>query len=275
MFRQGSKAIAIPAINLITSIRPTSSVILSKLTELQSTAAHRKSGACRSHSSLDKNGMKDIQHGRMPPNRTKIRPSFVNLKEAQRSMNEILSHLSKLALTPASFSVESITTGEKSEEELLKILQDSKVFLHSLIGSVDQGLLNPSGKHGKELSKYLELVLFVYSQIHLPDLALFDDCQEVLSTLQKWNLDVRSRHYDYAIEAANREARWKEASNLFWRQIDPEAGYNPVNVSISKPHGLYAIARCAQEEDSAVAEHVFDAVMQLTMVSPSDQRTCE
>jgi hypothetical protein len=197
--------------------------------------------------------------------------------DARLSIQAILSRLSTLSLTPPSLSVASAPLGQNNEDEVFAILKDTKGILHSLIASVNEGLLNPSGKHGKELSKLLELVLYVYSHITVSpsDVPLFEECQEVLNTLHKWNLNVGRNHYEYAITAANREERWKEASTLFLKQIDPDAGSNPFNVSISNPQGLYAVVRWAQEENLAVVEHVMDAVLQMTMVSPSDQRTCK
>jgi hypothetical protein len=196
---------------------------------------------------------------------------FANLQEAGKAIDNILSRFSKVD-PPEQTLVSSRPPTKKEEEFMLARLKDTKAFFSMLISSVDQKQFNPRGKHGKELSRLLELVLFVYSQLNLP---LHDDSQEVLGTLKEWNLDVRSRHTDYAIVTANREFRWKEASDMFWTQISPEAGYNPVDVSISSPHGLFAVARCAQEQNAAVVENVFDAIQQLSMVSPADQRTCK
>ena len=190
-------------------------------------------------------------------------PRLSNLKQARALVNELIKRL-------------EMPESESQEEQQQLVLEGAKAALHSIIANVDQGYLNPSGKHGKEISKFMELILYAYSQvIHLPDVTLFEDCEEILKTLEQWNLDIRSRHYEYSIIVANREERYKDAANLFLRQIDPEAGYNPVNLSISNPQGLYSIARWAQQENEPVAEHVFNAVLQLSMVSSSDQETCK
>ena len=190
-------------------------------------------------------------------------PRLSNLKQARALVNELIKRL-------------EMPESESQEEQQQLVLEAAKAALHSIIVNVDQGYLNPSGKHGKEISKFMELILYAYSQvIHLPDVTLFEDCEEILKTLEQWNLDVRSRHYEYSIIVANREERYKDAANLFLRQIDPEAGYNPVNLSISNPQGLYSIARWAQQENEPVAEQVFNAVLQLSMVSSSDQETCK
>jgi hypothetical protein len=271
MFQTGSKAIAFPVIRR-SIIRPASVEGVCNFAELKD-ATHRKTGSYRQHSSFrNSNKIKGSRH-----DRSRLSEATANLMDARLSIQTILSRLSTLSLAPPSLSVASTPLGQNNEDEVFAILKDTKGILHSLIASVNQGVLNPSGKHGKELSKFLELVLYVYSHITVSpsNVSLFEECQEVLNTLHKWNLNVRSKPYEYAITAANREERWKEASTLFLKQIDPDAGSNPFNVSISNPQGLYAVARWAQEENLAVVEHVMDAVLQLTMVSPSDQRTCK
>lgn len=148
-------------------------------------------------------------------------------------------------------------------------------ILLKIISQVEKGSLNPRGKHGKEISRLFEFVLYAYSRVDVPGISLFDKCEQVLETLKDWNLDIRSRHYENAIIAANKEGKYKEATDLFLQKIDPEAGYNPVSISIDAPHGLVAIALWAQQEGLPVADHVFDAVLKLSMVSPSDLKICK
>jgi hypothetical protein len=288
MFRTGGKTIAGPAINRLATITIRTRkhlVSVSKISDWEPTVTRPQLGlgSYRKQSSIGGRRYNDHQSERVAGTRTKSRPSSVNLnlKDARTSMDEILSRLSKLDLPSSSLSAQNnantIPVGEIQEDEmvLVSVLEDTRELYHALIVAVENGQLNPSGRHGKELSNLMEVVLYVYSRIDLPDTPTFEYCEEALSTLKNWNFDIHSKHSAYTIAVANREERWKDASSLFWKQINPEAGFNPVNVSISNPLGLYAIARLAQEENSAVAEHVFDAVQQLTMVSPSDQRTCE
>ena len=242
------------------------------LFESRSSTKYRESCIHREYSGLNRIEMKNVRSERGFSSRTKKSPKPIDLKQARQLMNDILAELSTPGSNPVGVQDSELTGSEMDQSG---ILQRTNNLLNALLASVDKGILRPSGKHGKELSKLLEHVLYVYSHVDLPKRALLDDCKEVLSILRLWNLDLRNKHYDYTVMVANREEHWKEASNLFWKQIDPEAGYSPVNVSISTPNGLYAIARLAQEEDSAVAEHVFDAVRQLTMVSPRDQETCK
>jgi hypothetical protein len=208
---------------------------------------------------------------------------MVDLAGARQGMDSILARLDQLPRLPPTFSAgvdyhELIVV--QDENLRMELFQDTKELFQSLSKSVEQGQLRPSGKHGKELSKFLELVLLVYSQTPLhptnttTTMMLYKECQQVLNALKEWNLDFRNAHYDHAISIANREERWKQASDLFLRQIDPDAGYNPVEISVSNPMGLYAIARFAQEEGSAVVEQVYDAVLRMSMVSPNDQDKC-
>lgn len=187
----------------------------------------------------------------------------VSLKEAFGSVQDLVA------------SLETSDERKFNHDQQDKVLRRVKGALGTVLTGVENGALNPSGKHGKEISQFFEFVLYAYSKLRIPGISLFDESQVVLTTLENWNLDIRSRHYENAIVLANRENRFKEAADLFLRQIDPEAGYNPVNVSIAKPHGLYAIARTAQEEGALPPERVFDAVVKLTMVSPSDQDRCK
>lgn len=220
-------------------------------------AALQIRGYNRHHSNIDKN-----RSGDSKVERSARRRKLATLKDALESVQELV------------VSLESFDARKSRQKQHASVFQGVKDALVSVITSVERGVLNPSGKHGKEISKFLELVLYVYSQVHLRDISLFDESQEVLNTLKQWNLDIRSRHYEYAIVLANQEERYKESADLFLRGIDPVAGSNPVNISIAN-HGLYAIARWAQKEGLPVAEHVFDAVVQLTMVSPSDQERCK
>jgi hypothetical protein len=211
---------------------------------------------------------------------TSTTTKMVDLAGARKGMDSILARLDQLQRLPPSFSSVDYVFKIEEEELRMELFRDAREFFQSLRNSVQQGQLRPSGKHGKELSKFLELVLLVYSQTpprtntSTASSSMYNECQQVLDALSEWNLDFRNAHHDYAILLANREERWTQARNLFLRQIDPDAGYNPVEISVSNPMGLYAIARFAQEEGSAVVEQVYDAALRMSMVSPNDQEKC-
>ena len=265
---------------LVAGIRPnaTESAIVARCSELQTMHHERvqnsvtitRRGFATSRRQNNVGSASDPK--RKPGQRQPKHQPFLDLEEAQKAMDNLLSRVSK---------INSDVTKQERVQMMMSIVKDTKSFFIRLQKSVeDNRKFNPSGKHGKQLSKWLELVLYVYNQLDFPpskkypsNVSLFNESQLVLETLEEWYLDIRSRHYDYAIAIANRERKYKEASEMFWNQISPEAGYNPTDVEIVNPHGLFAIAKYAQQQNAAVVENVFDAVQQLTMVSPGDQRT--
>ena len=197
---------------------------------------------------------------------------------------------------------------EEKQTSLVEILYETRELYENIVEAVEQGHINPSRKHGKELSILVNCILYNYSicamlptsvmkEYHFGQTidnkrnkqkkkknirisSISHECQRVLKTLQKeWNLDIQNSHYEHAISVANQEQNYEMASNLFERQIDPNAGGNPVPVVVHNPQGLYAIAmHYSQHKDgqidrdtSLAAEHVMDAVQRLVMVSPQDQ----
>lgn len=207
----------------------------------------------RSLSSFEKNIRKDSL------NQTK--QNFRNIQQAVQVVRKLI------------LDVDS-SDGSQIESQR-RIFSGVESVFATIVSQVDDGSLNPSGKHGKDLSRFFEFILYAYSQIDVPGISLFEKSEQVLDTLKQWNLDIRSRHYEYAIVCANREGKFNEAADLFLREIDPEAGYNPIRVSLDTPHGLVAIALWTQQEGQNVAEHVFDAVLKLSMVSPTDLSQCK
>lgn len=190
----------------------------------------------------------------------------VELQTIRAELNDILDRL---------------TSGNAviNHDQATVIAQQVHNVMDSLASAVESGDLNPSGKHGKEISTSIERILRAYhhlSQVISTDsngIPCFQYCKRAFDALKTWNLNRQHSHYDHYIAVANKEERWKEATDVFYQQIDPGAAYNPVRVSIADPQGLYAVARLAQEAKSSVADLVFDAVMQLSMVSPQDQST--
>jgi hypothetical protein len=142
---------------------------------------------------------------------------------------------------------------------------------------VKDGTLRPSGKHRLELTVLFERILKNYSDsLSTDDVSVFEECTVVLNMMNEWKLELQHKHCEYAILAAGREERWKDAADLFWSHIDPEdSGYIPFDVDVSNPVGLYAIARFAQVQGTAVVENVFDGVLRMSMVSPTDQKKCK
>ena len=161
-----------------------------------------------------------------------------------------------------------------SREELFQATQQ---IVHQLQDYVDaHGSLFLTHTH--ELTSLFERILEIYAYSSLPNdhqstINYHEDTRSILQLMTDWNLDVQHKHCDYAIQVAARQGQWSDAADLFWHQIDPDhSGYNPLDVS--NPLGLYVVARAAQESGAAPVETTLDAVLKMSMVSPSDQNEC-
>ena len=147
-----------------------------------------------------------------------------------------------------------------------EVWQDTRALVDKIDGMMRE---NRNAVRSRELAIFLGEILVILST------SSYDDCRRILGMIQQYNLDLP--HYDHAIQAAALERNWSEAARLFREKIDPDdSGYTPVDMSVQNPLGLYAIAKDAQNNGhSNVADRVMDAVMSLTMVSPTDQERCE
>lgn len=183
------------------------------------------------------------------------------------SIKELQTKLESLSAPPV---WEPIAVDEHHPDEQIHLVVDqARQLVDRIKRHVKDGSIT---KYRREVSVLLERIMKVYSQLPAP---AFDECQRILTLLQAWNLDLQQGHCQYAITAAAREGRWKEAANIFWSHIDPDdSGYTPVDVNVANPVGLYAIARYAQEQGTAVVENVMDGVLRMSMVSPNDQEKC-
>lgn len=163
------------------------------------------------------------------------------------------------------------------DERRQESFQKTRQVLGQIREHVKDGTLRPSGKHRLELTVLFERILKIYSEsLSTDDNSVFEECTVVLKMMSECKLELQHKHCEYAILAAGREERWKDAADLFWSHIDPEdSGYIPFDVDVSNPVGLYAIARFAQDQGTAVVENVFDGVLRMSMVSPTDQKKCK
>lgn len=216
-----------------------------------------------------------IKSESIPPtirtNATEQKTPSVNattLLEASNQMGILLHQLSRLDPLPPVWNTEvSITQSETRHN----ILEATRKLIRQLGEAVLHGDLNPSNKHGREIPHLLGQSLYIYSQ--LPE--SFKASRDVLAILRMCRLDVQPPHYEHAILAAARESRWKEAAELFRMRTDPDShGYSPVHISVREPVGLYAIARDAQLQRKDPAASVMEVVLNMCMVSPTDQDKC-
>lgn len=157
--------------------------------------------------------------------------------------------------------------------------QNLKTVISEFEHQIQLGVIKADGKHRHECSVLLEEIFRLLSLCGAQSdgLSPFDECRRLIDLMEKeWKIELQHNHCEYAVVSAGREQRWSEASGVFWRHIDPShGGYNPCDISISEPVGLYAIARDAQQKNRPVVEYVFDAVLRMSMVSPSDQDRCK
>ena len=210
-----------------------------------------------------------------------------SMSDAMKSVEAIVTQLSDL---PSSnlFEAPSLDAIEKLrlvEDRLPRALfVKGKGLFRSLENNVTRGNVRPSGKHGVQISKFLERILIVYNHVSMirhafgrtnedgDKLYVYDECVRILDWMEQRNLNWRS-HCELAISCACHEDRFDDAASLFWNLIDPEAGGHPTEVAVDNPLGLFAVARSCQDQGLPAAEHVFDAVLRLSMVSPIDQPT--
>jgi hypothetical protein len=154
-----------------------------------------------------------------------------------------------------------------------------KAIMFDFEHQVRIGVIKANGKHRHECSVLLEELFRLLSLCGAlsDELSPFDECRRLIDLMEnEWKIEMQHNHCEYVVITACREQRWSEASDVFWRHIDPNrGGYNPCDISITEPIGLYAIARDAQNKKLPVVDRVFDAVLRMSMVSPSDQDRCK
>ena len=160
------------------------------------------------------------------------------------------------------------------------IVGSTRHVVHELGKKVTLGEIDPSGEDGPSVSLICAKVFQLYyeSMGNNPDEVsyAFDECRGLLDAMRSWNIDLQAEHCEYAILVAALADRWSDGSQLYWNFIDPDrAGYKPCSISVANPVGLYVMARAAKEKGNPVVEQVFDAVLRMSMVSPSDQDKCE
>jgi hypothetical protein len=201
------------------------------------------------------------------------KPASILISEIVKEIGRLNLRISQLERLLPIWSAASVDV----DPVRLEVLEDARRLVKLINSYVEKGPLKPRGKHQHEISVLMERIMHLYSQAASTDgVSVFDECMKLLAILDSWNIDHQSKHIEYAVTAAAREERWEDASNLFWSHIDPEeAGFAPFAVDITSPVGLYSIARRSQARSMPVVEPVFDGVLKMCMVSPSDQDKCK
>jgi hypothetical protein len=126
---------------------------------------------------------------------------------------------------------------------------------------------------GSVLRVYVQLVTLEASEMNT---SIFDNTMMILQRMRNWKLNVQQKHVDCAMEIAARHGQWQTAADIFWNHIDPDqSGYNPYDISLTQPMGLYVTARWAQKQKHSPVQCIMDAVLRMTMVSPGDESKCK
>ena len=89
----------------------------------------------------------------------------LTLKEARDSVRELVIRLDNMMSEPVE---ESSSQQQQQQQQQKLVLDGAKEALNSIFYLVNQGYLNPSGKHGKEMSNFMELILYAYCQVATP-----------------------------------------------------------------------------------------------------------
>ena len=201
--------------------------------------------------------------------------------------------------------ISTVETDEQLVERRQYLCKDVARLVSSIKSSINRGSIRAMrGKDGYALMDSLGLAMAIYSEAQ-PTLranstddgssgdsvSQYEACLGVFEILRNLNLPIMASHYTYAIRAACRESRWKEAAKLFLGQIDGNAADNPdlfatgglapIDEALAW-EGLYALAVDKMTEEERVgkvnespSKRVFDTAMQMCMISPSNQKSCK
>jgi hypothetical protein len=192
---------------------------------------------------------------------------------ANKEMALLRRRAAQLEALPPVWSAEMEVTMKDEREALYS---DTKRWLDRMQYTIQKDPRSfMAGKTRLELSSLLGHALSIFSEIP-PDVegtrSPFSHCWDILTLLDDLNLEPQPSHYAAAVATAVRESKWTDASDLFTLQIDPDgSGYVPMGSEKDICLGLYAIAERAKLENIPSAELVMDAVLRMSMVSPSDQ----
>ena len=182
----------------------------------------------------------------------------------------LLHQVSQLDPLPPVWDLQTTVTQKESRQMLL---DETRQLIRQLGDSVRGGDFDLSNhKHKREIHNFLGECLRIYS--HLP--GSFKASRDVLVIMRSCDFDLLPTQCEHFVLAAAREKRWMEAAELFRTRTDPNAhGFSPVHISVREPVGLYAIAMEAKLNGKDAAQCVMDAVLNMSMVSPTDQEKCK
>jgi zona occludens toxin (predicted ATPase) len=117
-------------------------------------------------------------------------------------VDHLRQRLFSLPELPPVWSVGGLNADLDPEYQML--ISNARAVVNQINHDLEQGHLDK--KFAREISLLLEQTLLFFR-------TSFDDCQRVMSITTRWNLD--NNNQKPVLEAACREGRWEEASNLF------------------------------------------------------------
>jgi phage gp36-like protein len=197
-------------------------------------------------------------------------------KEPTKEITTILRNL-ETQVSDQFDTLPAIWYKQRNDSSRYKLFQEVNKAVQVMKDYVEQRHLKPFGDHRAALSNFCERILRLYSELHHNNStdSVFHQVSVLLKLMKKWQLELLSAHTDFAVIAAAREGRWREATDIFYNGIDPDKnGLMPYTLDVKYPVGLYAVARSAKEQGSAVVDSVFEAVSKMRMACP-DQDQCK
>jgi hypothetical protein len=194
------------------------------------------------------------------------------------SLQSLENTLDQLPPLPPIWSSPAIPNNESASERHAVFTKTRRV-VQEFEKQVRDGHIHPNGKQRHQVARLMEKIFHLYSQVaneEETEPSVLAECQRLIRLMQmEWQMELTDQHCESAVLVAAREQKWREAAEIYRSHIDPgDSGYIPCDVLAIKPVGLYAIARDSQEKGAPVVDNVFDGVLQLSMVSSSDQENC-
>lgn len=187
----------------------------------------------------------------------------------QSLMSGVLAIRQKIEALPKQsplWSIQVRTDDDGSREDIFQqVLLLEKQFLQYC----EDGRLHPAGKHRHEATRFLMHLFELFSASRSSSQSVLDELKAVMNLMKGWKIDLQLQHCEFAMITAGNENRWDEAASIFSTYTDPrESGVTPATPdSNAVLVGLYCIAKASQESGLPVVEHVFDGVLQLSMIS--------
>jgi len=207
------------------------------------------------------------------------RPS---IRETKQAFSELLVKVSELQKQEKLLQFRPVwdhqdSTVPEDMRERTKLFEATVRVIQDLDSHVQSGSIQANGKHSHQVSRLMEHLLEILGSSMSRRISAFDYCMKRIQVMEDtWRIDIQQKHYESATLLAAREQRWTEAADLFRRSIDPNrSGYQPCEVSLSHPVGLYSVALASQAQDLNVVDEVMDCIRQMAMVSPADEGSCK